>query len=257
MWVLWFLVVGYKAALPAPLKQVSELLQVIDFQATKTEVDKKSHWVKQTKVPAPSKIDSLVLKRPDGAELTAEQWTYASAEAAVSAKAVLDRDVTNASWNEGGALLVVTAAKPAYDEYLKSLTTHHQDCTLAPPLASLTSKIKDYKVKDRSLMAVTESGVLPGGERVLISRSQCTNVSVSYRFFIEVKAADAMAKARELLVKLSEVARKPEDLSGLAKTLSKASLNADVKIGSFSSVRATYDDRGAEPTLSVEYVDAP
>jgi hypothetical protein len=257
MWLLFVMVVGSKAAVPAPLKQVSELLQVLEFTPTKTELDKKSHWVKQTKVPAPTKIDSLVLKRPDGAELTAEQWAYPSAEAAIAAKTVLDRDVTNASWNDGAALVVITAAKPAYDAYLTALTSHHKDCTLAPPLVSLTSKIKDYKVKDRTLLSVSESGILPGGERVLISRSQCTNVSVSYRFFVEVPAADAMAKARELLVKLAEVARKPEDVSGLAKTLSKAALNADVKIGSFSSVRATYDDRGAEPTLSVEYVDAP
>ena len=260
MFLLALVLCAPSPSAPAALKSVADSLQAIGFVVSKTELDKKSHWVKRTKVAAPKRIDSLGLKRADGAELTAEQWTYGTTEESANAKSVLDREVTCASWVDkanGSFLIVITAAKPEFDEHLKALSAHHTACTLASPMPTLTGKVKDYKIKDHTLHMITESGVLTSGERVQISRTQCASVSVSYRFFVEVSASDAMTKVRELLGKLSVVARKPEEVSSLAKVLGSAWLNADVKIGAYSSVRATYDDRGAEPTLSVEYVDAP
>lgn len=245
---MWIMCLVLLAAAPKPvpkeLQRLTEDLGALDFKVTKTDANflLARHWISRTKLPTPEKIYQVAMKT-GATDLFVEQWTYAGPDTAASAKDEIDRSVTAATMLAGAAVIVVSAAA---ETPLVKAVSEYMKCTQRPPQPSVTKTLKDYKVKERTLDRITETAVLPSGERFSVSKGGCDHVGTSYKFFVEVKKEDAVAKARDLLGKLGQVE--------LAKLLDKAPLEADVKIGASGSVRVTYDDRGAEPTISVEHV---
>jgi hypothetical protein len=245
MWILAFVLAAAKPV-PSALQRLTEDLGALDFKVQKTEpnVAFARHWIARTKLPMPDKIYQVVMKQGT-TELHVEHWAYAGPDTAAEAQQKIAATVTSATMLDGPAVIVVSA--PAETPLIKAVSDYAK-CTKRPPQPSVPSKLKDYKIKDRTLERITESAVLPSGERFAVSKGGCDHVGTSYRFFVEVDKDKAVGRARELLTKLGAAT--------LADALKDSPLDNDVKMGAGGSVRVTYDDRGAEPTLAVEYVES-
>ncbi|MCC6808631.1 MAG: hypothetical protein IT381_14500 [Deltaproteobacteria bacterium] len=254
MWILALMLIAAKPGpVPKELQRLSEDLQAIDFKVTKTDPNTllASHWISNTKLPMPDRIYRVVLKQA-ATELFLEHWLYAGPDAAAAAKAKIDETVSSATLQDGAGIVVVSAAAEspavkAVSEYLK--------CTKRPPAPSVAPKLKDYRIKERTLDRITEMATLASGERFAVSRGGCDHTGTSYRFFVEVKKQEAVQKARALLTKLAPSTGAPKIVEALAAALDNAPLDTDVKPSPNASVRVTYDDRGAEPTLTVEHFE--